>query len=182
MWWLESIDLGGKNIRAAGAASLAPSLAPMAQLTELDLSSNSLGDVGAASLAPSLARMALLMSLDLRINLISAAARGAALLPRFARIGRRSQWPPSLRGKQPDSELSPNPHWLASARGPSREFEGISSRRPGDPLKLARLVSKGCRGRWYSLPLSLPVAGCGGHWHSHGDLRVGLTGRLPLVT
>ena len=84
MWWLESIDLGGKNIRAAGAASLAPSLAPMAQLTELDLSSNSLGDVGAASLAPSLARMALLTSLDLRINLIGAA--GAALLPRFARI------------------------------------------------------------------------------------------------
>jgi hypothetical protein len=57
----------------------------MAQLTSLYLNGNDLGDAGAASLAPGLARMTVLMSLDLRINRIGAA--GAALLPRFARIG-----------------------------------------------------------------------------------------------
>ena len=88
-WGLRGASRGAavradNDIEAAGAASLAPSLALMAQLTSRDLGDNALGDAGAASLAPSLARITLLMSLDLRNNLIGAA--GAALLPRFARI------------------------------------------------------------------------------------------------
>jgi Leucine-rich repeat (LRR) protein len=47
-----------------GVASLAPSLALMAQLMSLDLSFNDIRAVGAASLAPSLARMTRLTSLD----------------------------------------------------------------------------------------------------------------------
>ena len=65
-----------------GVASLAPSLALMAQLMSLDLSFNDIRAVGAASLAPSLARMTRLTSLDLEDNSIGAA--GAALLPRLA--------------------------------------------------------------------------------------------------
>ena len=62
----------GRRVRAGnlfigddGAASLAPSLGRMTQLTSLDLNGNSLGDAGAAALAPSLAAMARLTSLDL---------------------------------------------------------------------------------------------------------------------
>ena len=52
----------------------------MARLTLLDLSWNAIGDAGAALLAPSLAPIAQLMSLELQGNSIGAA--GAALLPR----------------------------------------------------------------------------------------------------
>jgi hypothetical protein len=53
------------SIGEAGAASLASSLALMAQLTSLDLGSNGIGEVGAASLAASLALIAQLTSIDL---------------------------------------------------------------------------------------------------------------------
>jgi hypothetical protein len=53
------------DIGEAGAASLAPSLALMAQLTSLNLRGNSIGTAGAASLAPSLALMAQLTSINL---------------------------------------------------------------------------------------------------------------------
>jgi hypothetical protein len=66
---LRSLNLAGTHLGAAGAASLAPSLALMSQLTSLnlggdDLGYNDIGAAGAASLAPSLALMAQLTSLN----------------------------------------------------------------------------------------------------------------------
>ena len=54
---LTKLRLKGNNLGDARAASLAPSLATMAQLTSLNLRTNALGDAGAASLAPALAKM-----------------------------------------------------------------------------------------------------------------------------
>jgi hypothetical protein len=65
---LTSLNLGENKIGAAGAASLAPSLALMAKLTSLDLYYNEIGDAGAASLAPALAAMMRLESLGLGAN------------------------------------------------------------------------------------------------------------------
>jgi hypothetical protein len=61
------------SCRQLRAASLAPSLAQMAQLTSLRLWDNAIGAAGAASLAPSLALMAQLTSLGLGGNAIGAA-------------------------------------------------------------------------------------------------------------
>ncbi len=52
---MTSINLWYNAIGTAGAASLAPSLARMAQLTWLQLGNNEIGAAGAAVLAPSLA-------------------------------------------------------------------------------------------------------------------------------
>ena len=62
---LTSLHLGKNAIGAAGAATLAPVLLTMTQLTSLNLWSNDIGTAGAASLAPSLGRMAQLTTLDL---------------------------------------------------------------------------------------------------------------------
>ncbi len=85
MTWL---DLGHNRIGAAGAASLAPSLAQMRRLKPeyLSLSGNAIGDAGATSLAPSLAKMTELTSLVLRHNCIGGEAGLASLAPSLALI------------------------------------------------------------------------------------------------
>jgi Ran GTPase-activating protein (RanGAP) involved in mRNA processing and transport len=81
---LTSLDLGENDIGAAGAASLAPSLAQMTRPKDLNLWGNAIGDAGAESLAPSLARMGQLKKLQFSGNGISAEA--AARLPGNAEV------------------------------------------------------------------------------------------------
>jgi hypothetical protein len=71
---LTSLHLGEKAIDAAGAATLAPVLLTMTQLASLNLWSNYIGTAGAASLAPSLGRMKQLTTLNLSGTLRASAA------------------------------------------------------------------------------------------------------------
>ena len=78
---LRQLDFNGLNgscIGAEGAAALAPSLAPLTQLTRLDMCYNSIGAEGAAALAPSLALLTQLAHLEMCSNNIG--AEGAAAL------------------------------------------------------------------------------------------------------
>ncbi len=71
---LTSLHLRENAIGAAGAATLAPVLLTMTQLTSLNLWSNYIGTAGAASLAPSLGRMTRLTMLNLGSTLRASAA------------------------------------------------------------------------------------------------------------